>query len=147
MPVIFTYPPNGSAPIAYSVSPRRTRKMVGGKNSEKRSTRIPTAFAAVKCPSSCSTISATMPSTVRTQLTALSVGRRRSTSAKRGDRLRSDGPCLAVGLIQRLERTHRLAWKLRQGLLDHPRDLHEPQTALEECVDGDLVGRVQHTRR
>src|SRR5271157_2803192 len=86
MPVIFTYPPAGIAPIAYSVSPRRTRNRVGGKNSEKRSTRIPTAFATVKCPSSCSTISMTMPRMVRTQLMGLSVagvGANPATSATR----------------------------------------------------------------
>ena len=68
MPVIFTYPPSGIAPIAYSVSPRRTLSSFGGKNSEKRSTRMPTAFATAKWPSSWSTISATMPRIVRTQL-------------------------------------------------------------------------------
>ena len=52
----------------YSVSPLRTPTSFGGKNSEKRSTRMPTAFAARKCPSSCSTISTTMPRTVRIQL-------------------------------------------------------------------------------
>ncbi len=35
-------------PIAYSVSPRRVRAHSGGKNSAKRSTRMPTAFAAAK---------------------------------------------------------------------------------------------------
>ncbi len=41
-------------PIAYSVSPLRRFQMCGGKNSEKRSTRMPTFFAAAKWPNSCS---------------------------------------------------------------------------------------------
>ena len=48
MPVIFTKPPSGTQPIPYSVSPRCQRSRVRPKNSEKRSTRIPTALAAVK---------------------------------------------------------------------------------------------------
>jgi len=36
--------------MPYSVSPLRTLNSVGGKNSEKRSTRMPTALAAAKCP-------------------------------------------------------------------------------------------------
>ena len=52
MPVIFTKPPSGIAPTPYSVSPRRNCHSFGGKKRKKRSTRIPTAFAAAKCPAS-----------------------------------------------------------------------------------------------
>ena len=66
--------------MAYSVSPRRTLTSGGPKNSEKRSTRMPTALAAAKWPSSWKMISATKPTNVRTQLIAPSVagGLRRS---------------------------------------------------------------------
>src|SRR3712207_4770056 len=46
------------APTAYSVSPRRTRASSGGKNSAKRSTRLPTPLAAAKWPSSWRTMGA-----------------------------------------------------------------------------------------
>ena len=45
----------------YSVSPLRTLRSIGGKNSEKRSTRMPTALAAAKWPNSCRMISAAKP--------------------------------------------------------------------------------------
>ena len=48
MPVIFTKPPSGIAPIPYSVSPRVIETTLGGKKRKKRSTRIPTSLAAVK---------------------------------------------------------------------------------------------------
>ena len=38
--------------MQYSVSPRVRFQMCGGKNSEKRSARMPTFFAAAKWPSS-----------------------------------------------------------------------------------------------
>ena len=53
----------------------------------------------------------------------------------------------AVGLVQRLERAHRLGRAAREGALDHLGDRGEAQTAVEERVDGDLVGGVQHARR
>ncbi len=52
--------------MPYSVSPRRNLTNNGPMNSEKRSTRMPTAFAAVKCPASCRMISATNPRKART---------------------------------------------------------------------------------
>ena len=58
------------APIWYSVSPRRNPTSFGGKKSEKRSPRMPTAFAAMKWPASCSTISAQKPAIAITQVTA-----------------------------------------------------------------------------
>ena len=48
MPVIFTKPPSGIAPIPYSVSPIRFETSFGGKKRKKRSTRMPTALAAAK---------------------------------------------------------------------------------------------------
>ena len=51
--------------MPYSVSPRRTLKSSGGKNSEKRSTRMPTALAAAKWPGSCRMISAANPANAR----------------------------------------------------------------------------------
>ncbi len=66
MPVIFTKPPSGMAPIPYSVSPRRNLAIAGGKKRKKRSTRIPTALAAVKCPNSCRMISAAKPAAAST---------------------------------------------------------------------------------
>jgi hypothetical protein len=54
--------------MPYSVSPRRTFASSGGKNSAKRSTRIPTALAARKWPNSCRTIKAAKPLNARNQL-------------------------------------------------------------------------------
>ena len=48
---------------------RLTLNSSGGKNSAKRSTRMPTALAALKWPNSCRMISAAKPTKVRTQLT------------------------------------------------------------------------------
>ena len=47
--------------MQYSVSPLVFFQMCGGKKSEKRSTRIPTLFAAQKWPSSWSITSAEKP--------------------------------------------------------------------------------------
>ena len=44
---------------------RRTLTSMGPKNSEKRSTRMPTALAAAKCPNSCSTMRAMKPAAAR----------------------------------------------------------------------------------
>jgi hypothetical protein len=43
----------------------RQRQISGGKNSEKRSTRMPTALAAAKCPNSCRMMSAEKPAKAR----------------------------------------------------------------------------------
>jgi hypothetical protein len=48
IPVIFTKPPSGIAPIPYSVSPRLMLISFGGKKRKNRSTRIPVHFAAAK---------------------------------------------------------------------------------------------------
>ncbi len=68
MPVIFTKPPAGIVRIEYSVSPTCFFQIGGPKNSPNFSTRMPTSFAAVKCPSSWSTISVMKPSAASTQL-------------------------------------------------------------------------------
>ncbi len=52
MPVIFTKPPSGMTPMRYSVSPIVLLTIGLPKNSEKRSTRMPTALAAPKWPAS-----------------------------------------------------------------------------------------------
>src|ERR1700730_12228132 len=117
MPVIFTYPPAGIAPIAYSVSPRLTRASVGGKNSEKRSTRMPTAFATTKWPSSCRTINAMIPSSVQTRFIA--------SVWQASHRFPRELTREAVGLVERLEGAHRLAAELFERLLDHGGDLEE----------------------
>ncbi len=54
--------------MPYSVSPRLTVHSSGGKKSAKRSTRIPTALAAAKWPSSCRMISSAKPTKARIQL-------------------------------------------------------------------------------
>ena len=48
IPVIFTKPPSGTAPIPYSVSPRLMLTSFGGKKRKKRSTLMPVALAAAK---------------------------------------------------------------------------------------------------
>ena len=71
-PAIFTYPPKGRRPMTYSVSPRRIAnrrafqpKMVGWNPRAKVSTRIPTFFAARKCPSSWTKIRKPIPRIAR----------------------------------------------------------------------------------
>ena len=54
--------------MAYSVSPHLTRPISGGKNSAKRSTRMPTALAAKKWPASCRITSAAKPRKASNQL-------------------------------------------------------------------------------
>src|SRR4029077_5781235 len=105
-------------------SPRRTLKSLGGKNSEKRSTRMPTAFATAKCPSSCRMISRTMPRIVRTQLMPTSVPRR-PRSSERSDGLRRVRAREQVGLIQRLEVAHGLRAELLERPLDDLGDAQE----------------------
>ena len=70
MPVMRTYPPAGIEPIAYSVSPIVFEAIVGGKKSENFSTRIPTALAAQKWPSSCRITSIAKPAKASNQLKA-----------------------------------------------------------------------------
>ena len=48
-------------PYSVSLPFGRKRAISGGKNSAKRSTRMPTAFAATKCPNSCRMMSAAKP--------------------------------------------------------------------------------------
>src|SRR5258708_40162497 len=101
--------------MAYSVSPRRTLASSGGKKSEKRSTRIPVAFAAAKWPNSCRMMSAAKPRKASSQLivSTRSGGRRsRWTSddallSAHRDQLGRHRAGLAVGLVQRLEGAHR----------------------------------------
>ena len=112
----------------------------GGKNSEKRSTRMPTALAAVKWPSSWRMISAAKPRKARTQLMRAGSpsirARRRRARASR------------VGLVERLEvRARGCGRQLLERALDHLRDAEERQPAVEERVHGDLVGGVEHARR
>ncbi len=107
----------------------------GGKNSEKRSTRIPTAFATAKWPSSCSTISAMIPRSVSTQLTR-SVWQARRIALPRASPARSAAP-----LAQRCDR---LAARARG-----PRG--RPRTASRRSRTGCAAERVErpldHLRR
>src|SRR5689334_164952 len=110
----------------YSVSPRRKPKSFGGKNSENRSTRIPTALATAMCPSSCSTIKSTMPRIVRIQLIGASVaGPRRASGREPRHQPPRERPRLTVGLIERLEGPHRRRPELGERLPDHLGDLQE----------------------
>ena len=52
-------------PYSVSLPLGRHFAMSGGKNRAKRSTRIPTALAATKCPNSCRMISAAKPAKAR----------------------------------------------------------------------------------
>ena len=54
MPTILTKPPNGSALIPYSVSPRQVDHSVGPKPTKYLVTFMPNFFAVTKCPVSCS---------------------------------------------------------------------------------------------
>src|SRR5512133_2199481 len=141
--------------MAYSVSPRRTLASSGGKKSEKRSTRMPVALAAAKCPNSCRMMSRAKPRKASSQLIAgtWSRGRRsRWTSdgalvSAQGDQLRRHRARLAVGLVQRLEGADGAAGQALERGLDDRRDAEEVQSAVEEGVDRDLVGGVEHAGR
>src|SRR4051812_36304079 len=141
--------------MAYSVSPRRILPSSGGKKSEKRSTRIPVALAAAKCPNSCRMMSAAKPRKASSQLIASTWFRgRRSRWTSDGalvsahrDQLRRHLARLAVGLVQRLEGAHGTAGQALERRLDDRRDAQEVQPAVEEGVDRDLVGGVEHARR
>src|SRR3981189_2516828 len=140
------------APTPYSVSPRRTLKRIGGKNSMKRSTRMPTALAAAKWPNSCRMMSTQKPAMARTQLMRPSFRRRaseplgefapgsrapgRGLPPSRSHRhlLGGDLARRAVGLEQRLEGPHRRRGHLLQGLLDDGGDARERQAPVEEGV-------------
>ena len=157
MPVIFTYPPSGIAPIPYSVSPRRTLKRSGGKNRQKRSTRMPTALAAVKWPNSWRMISSgeaeqgeeqdTHPvSQASLKASCGPSGRRRARAALEPARGRQV-PRTPVDFEERLERADRLRAEPVEHGVDHLGDPEEGEPAGEERVDRDLVGGVQHARR
>src|SRR4051794_4979719 len=107
--------------MPYSVSPRLTFATIGGKNSMKRSTRMPTAFAAVKCPASWRMMSAAKPAKARTQLTRASVARSASgprqaprqavgtrASGPDGDELGRHVAGGAIAVVERLEAADRL---------------------------------------
>ena len=111
--------------------------MSGGKNSAKRSTRMPTALAAAKWPNSCRMISAAKPAKARNQdirrapPICSAASSRASRSASNSDSKARTGPpgiCL-------------------QRRVDHVGDAGERQAAVEERVDGDLVGGVEDARR
>ncbi len=51
--------------MPYSVSPRVTFQIIGGKNRENRSTRMPTALATTKWPASCRMMSRAKPRKAR----------------------------------------------------------------------------------
>src|SRR5690606_36296256 len=57
-PAIFTYPPKGSQPIPYTVSPIffLNKENFTSKNRKNFSTRVLNILAGIKCPSSCNTI-------------------------------------------------------------------------------------------
>src|SRR5215207_8878894 len=142
MPVIFTKPPSGIAPIPYSVSPRLTDHSFGGKKRKKRSTRMPTALAATKWPNTCRMISAAKPANASAQLisaasTGAGLGFVLSDSASRcgpdpRDKLAGQRPRSCVALEQLLEVSERL----RVGRLEHAHDQlgdrREPDRALEK---------------
>src|SRR3954468_24449179 len=140
--------------MAYSVSPRRTRAMSGGKNSEKRSTRMPTALAAVKWPASWRITSAAKPRKASSQLTrwlrvrapapsAMTSAGARSCADRRLDELAGPRPGLGVGHVERLEVVHRRRAQRVEDALDDRGDAEERQAALQERVHGHLVGGVQ----
>src|SRR3954452_19561667 len=107
------------APMAYSVSPRLTRATSGGKKRLKRSTRIPTALAAVKWPSSWRMISAAKPAKANNQLMAA------PNSCPHRHLLGRDVARAAVGVEERLEGAHRLAGHLLERRLDDGGDARE----------------------
>src|SRR5512133_163590 len=141
--------------MAYSVSPRRTLASSGGKKSEKRSTRIPVALAAAKCPNSCRMMSAAKPRKASTQLIASTRCRGRQSrwtsdcalSSAHRDQLRRQRARLAVGLVERFEGADGTAGQALERRLDDRGDAEEVQPAVEEGVDRDLVGGVEHAGR
>src|SRR2546423_1885560 len=126
--------------MAYSVSPRRILASSGGKKSEKRSTRIPVALAAVKCPNSCRMMRAAKPRKASSQLIASTGFRDRRSrwssddalSSAHRDQLGRHGARLAVGLVQRLEGAHGTGGQALERRLDDRGDAEEVQAPVEE---------------
>ena len=113
--------------------------MSGGKNSEKRSTRIPTAFAAAKCPNSCRTTSAANPANASS---AAVIGpapprparpRRRAPRGRPRRATRTRGPAPPASCSS-----------VRSMTSAMPVNARRPR---QERVNGDLVGGVQRARR
>src|SRR4051812_18811834 len=127
--------------MPYSVSPTFFFHTSGGKNSAKRSTRMPTALAAAKWPSSCMTISQQKPAKARNAATPLMSGGHSLDQRARGVARE------AVGLVQVGEVAHRTGIDLFERALDHLGDACERQLTVEEGLDGDLVRRVEDARR
>src|SRR5215831_6611221 len=104
---------------------------MGPKNSENRSTRIPTAFAAVKWPASCRMISAAKPRNASAydigpsvwQLKAKSRLRDRLCVCAGVHKLARELPRLAVRVRECVERVHRPCRQPGQRLLDDLGDL------------------------
>src|SRR4051812_46231244 len=144
--------------MAYSVSPRRMRPISGGKNSEKRSTRIPTALAAAKWPASCRTTRAAKPRKASSQLT-LPAPRARGGAAgpcrcgrpsrahRLFDQLAPQRARFSLGHVEPLEVVQAGGAELVEHPGDDRRDAGEAQPAGEEGVDRDLVGGVEGARR
>ena len=110
----------------------------GGKNSEKRSTRMPTALAAAKWPNSCRMMSAAKPRKASSQLTVRDAPMQLGDATARASRSAS---------YERLEGAHGRRRAGARAPLDDRRDAEEAQAAVEERVHGDLVGGVEHARR
>src|SRR3546814_7742148 len=60
--------------------------------------------------------------------------------------MRRMAPCLAIRNANRLKIVQRPRYETGQSLLDDTRDIEKPDPALQEGVDGHLVGRVQDSR-
>src|SRR5438045_2161199 len=131
--------------MPYSVSPRRTLKIVGLNPSWNLRTRMPTRLAARKCPSSC-----TKTSTPSTNANDRMVMINRRPSDLQFYRARYLERTLArptIDCTDLLECRH-LGRRMRiHRALDHLRNCGEPDFSLEEPRDRHLVCRIQHDRQ
>src|SRR6266542_4495782 len=143
-PAILTYPPSGSAPIPYSVSPRRKLTIVGLNPSWNFRTRIPIRLAARKWPSSCTNTrtpktKANDKSVVKTQPSDFQLYPACEIPRKIARPLIDFPDRLQTLHLNRRMRIHRR--------LDNLRNAWKGYLAIEKPGNGDLVCGVQDDRQ
>src|SRR5689334_8008376 len=136
MPMIFTKPPAGIAPISYDVSLffGLNLKSAGGKKSEKRVAFMPTALAAMKCPHSCRITSAANATNAMTHVVGNHDIEQKTQSVQNsfGDRLAGLDPCLRIDVRQLRKVSHGAGCDGVQGAFDHFGDREEWNLFIKE---------------
>src|SRR2546425_5659509 len=130
--------------MPYSVSPRRKLSTVGLKPSWNLSTRMPTRFAARKCPSSCTNTST--PSTNANDKTVINP----DPSDLQFYPARHLESTLARPVVHRshLRQRRHLRRTMRvHGPFDDEGNRRETDASVEEPPDRHFIRRVQHDRQ